>query len=500
MISSGGTGRYISDHKIPFTPIEKVTKNPEAFAGRMKTLSFQVASALLYRREEEADIIQAKELGIEPIDLVICNCYPFGEVVKKGGEWAELIENIDIGGPTMIRAAAKNHRDVAIITNPSQYGELIALLKENQGQTYYEFRKKLAVEAFRSSAAYEMMIASELEQRTEFTGPKTFSLAPSYTKELRYGENPHQAAWVYADPTDPSGEKGLAQVTPLQGKALSYNNLLDADAAWRSARDLLTLTNGDKYSSVVTIIKHLNPCGAALSTSPSSALEMAWNGDPISSFGSIICFSEEVDEASALWLKDKFVEVILAPSFSKEALELFSKKKNLRLIPMTFNDPTKVKEYMVRSISGGWVVQNEDNYIDNEFKTVTKKKMDESLKELTTFGVLVCKHLKSNAIALVGENKSGRFLMGAGMGNPNRLISLDQAVDKAHENGHNNLENAILISDAFFPFSDNIELANKAGIKNIIQPGGSIRDEDVIAACDKYEMTMTFTGHRHFRH
>jgi phosphoribosylaminoimidazolecarboxamide formyltransferase/IMP cyclohydrolase len=496
IVSSGGTAKFINDLGIDVTPIEKVTGNPEAFAGRMKTLSFQVSSALLFRRDSENDLKEAKELNIEPIDLVVCNLYPFEKVARENADFDVLIENIDIGGPTMVRASAKNFKHVTVSTNPEQYDELIKELSNNKGSTSLELRKKFSLKAYQHTASYDSLIASELEcQFGEEV--KTIGLSPEKARELRYGENPHQKAWVYEHPT----KSGLAGVIPSQGKALSYNNLLDADAAWRSSSDLLKLikTSNLKYKSAVTIIKHSNPCGAAISSGPLKALEMAWSGDPISSFGSIICFTDEVDFESASWLSDKFVEVILAPSFSAEAKEKFAKKKNLRLLEIAPMEGD-YENYMVKAISGGWVVQTEDNGLDREFITATDKKLNDDQMNLANFGTMVAKHLRSNAIALVKEADEGLLLIGGGMGNPNRLISLDQAVNKANENGHKDLTEAILISDAFFPFRDNIDLANKSDIKYIVQPGGSIRDKEVVEACNEHGMAMVFTGRRHFRH
>jgi phosphoribosylaminoimidazolecarboxamide formyltransferase / IMP cyclohydrolase len=327
-------------------------------------------------------------------------------------------------------------------------------------------------------------------------------LSPSKARELRYGENPHQNAWVYEDLMSPLAT-GLAQVIPSQGKPLSYNNILDADAAFRAASDILRFSlessNNTNFKSGVVIIKHSNPCGAALSLNSLLALKLAWACDPVSSFGSIICFTDEVDESSANWLKDKFVEVILAPSFSIEAEKVLSEKKNLRVMAFPPN-PNDYLGPMVRSVSGGYVVQSEDNGPDVEFKQMGKVEFPKEKYPLVKFGSVLVKHLKSNAIALVGENKEGFYLVGAGMGNPNRLVSIEQAVKKAQETGHHQLDNSVLVSDAFFPFRDNIDLAFDFGIKFIVEPGGSIKDKEVIQACDELGVAIGFTGRRHFRH
>ncbi len=487
IISSGGTGKFLQENGIAFTPIEKVTGNPEAFGGRMKTLSFQVGSALLFRRDDKGDVAQAQTLGIRPIDLVVCNLYPFEETAKKGAGWDELIENIDIGGPTLIRAAAKNYRHVAVATDPSHYALVSA------GQTDLSVREELAMEAFRHTARYDGMVAAKMEEKRG-AEPRTAVLSPAGAKMLRYGENPHQKSWVYADPFNP----GLAGAEPLQGKELSYNNLLDADAAWRCCGDLAALRI-EGAECAVAIIKHLSPCGVAAAKTPLEALEMAWAGDPVSSFGGILAFNREVGEDIALWLKDKFVEVIIAPSFSEDAKKQFAAKKNLRLLTVPPYDGS-YKPPVVRSISGGWLVQQEDTGADHDLKPATSAGFPAAKSDLARFGIMACKHLKSNAIGLFRQDAKGLSMVGAGMGNPNRLVSMKQAVEKAHENGHKDLSDVVLVSDAFFPFSDNIDIARAAGIRFIVQPGGSVNDNQVIGACEDGRIAMVFTGRRHFRH
>lgn len=493
IISSGGTGKFLQDHNIPYTPIEKVTGNPESFGGRMKTISFQVASALLFRRENENDIKQAADLGITPIDLVVCNLYPFEEVAKRDHTWDELVENIDIGGPTMIRAAAKNYKSVGVVTNPAQYEMVIRELNETKGQLRLEVLQSLSLEAFRHTAAYDSMVAAKMEEEWN-ADLKTITLAPKGATTLRYGENPHQKSWVYIDPF----HAGLAGATPLQGKELSYNNLLDADAAWRCCGDIASLQLKE-FPAAVSIIKHLSPCGVALAKTPLAALEQAWAGDTVSSFGGILCFNQEVGGDVAAWLSDRFVEVIVAPAYSAEALAAFGKKKNLRLIQLPSYDGS-YRPAVVRSISGGWLVQQEDTGVDGEFKSVTGNAFPAEKTNLAKFGVMASKHLKSNAIGIFTATDKGYSMIGAGMGNPNRLISIQQAFEKTQENGHKDLSEAVLVSDAFFPFSDNIDIAAKAKIRYIVQPGGSVKDADVIQACNDAGISMTFTGRRHFRH
>ncbi len=492
IISSGGTRKFIEGLGIPVTAVESITGNPEAFDGRMKTLSFQISSALLYRRSHEGDIKQAEELGIKPIDLVVCNLYPFKKAAENNSDWDVLIENIDIGGPTMIRAAAKNFEYVCTMTNPDQYGAFIEEINKDKNISF-ESRKVFALEAFRHTAEYDSMITKTFFEKSSLETPMLhIDLTEGQT--LRYGENPHQSAKVIAEKS-----QSLASTTPIQGKELSFNNLMDADAAWRCALDLEVVKEETGHKASCVIIKHANPCGAALASDSLTALEKAWSGDPISAFGSIIAFGQEVSLNEAEWLSDKFVEVILAPSFSKDALEKFSKKKNLRLLELPIITE-HMNEPMVRKICGGYLVQDEDTLLEREFQPMTEKSFTAEDERLRTFGVVVTKHLKSNAISLVSNVDNTCMLIGAGMGNPNRLVSTKQAVEKAKENGFSDLSQTVLVSDAFFPFRDNIDLANEHGISKVIQPGGSIRDDEVIAACNEHGIAMTFTGKRHFRH
>ena len=493
IISSGGTLKYLADHNIPATPIEQVTGNPESFGGRMKTISFQVASGILYRRDHEGDVKQAQELGIKPIDLVVCNLYPFEQVAKTNPAFEDLIENIDIGGPTLIRAAAKNHAHVAVVTDPVQYDAVLFDLQSLQGCLSEKLRQNLCLDAFRHTARYDGLIAAKLEDVWD-APEKSVVIMPQGAKTLRYGENPHQTSRVHADPF----HMGIAGTQPLQGKELSYNNLLDADAAWRSCGDVATVAT-DSFPAVVSIIKHLSPCGLAAAETPLKALEMAWAGDPVSSFGGILCFNKMVDGDIADWLSDKFVEVIVAPGFTPSALEKFAAKPNLRLLALPNYDGKDTRP-MVRSISGGYVVQQEDTGADADFSPVTANPFPPARNTLARFGVMACKHLKSNAIGLFMETGDGLSMIGAGMGNPNRLVSMKQALEKAAENGHTDLSDALLVSDAFFPFSDNIQIAGAAGIRYIVQPGGSVKDKDVIKACEEQDIAMAFTGRRHFRH
>lgn len=492
IVSSGGTRKHLEDKGFVVTPIEEVTGNPEAFGGRMKTLSFQVSSGILFRRDHQDDLKQADSLGIKAIDIVVCNLYPFAKVKESGGTWDELIENIDIGGPTLIRAAAKNYCDVWTLTKPEDYDRFIEKFQDNADSL--NIRKDFARIAFSHTAAYDSLIAETFDE--EIMGEaKSVHIDLTKAREVRYGENPHQKGWVY-------GDKSLATITPLHGKELSYNNYLDADAAWRCLSDLneFCLQSSEHVESfAVTVIKHSNPCGVSIDPCGIDALVNAWSGDPISAFGSIITCNKEIDKEMAHFLSERFVEVVMAPSFSNDALTLLKQKKNIRLITLEVSKLNR-SELMVRTINGGFLVQQEDSFELCDFINMTKEvsAINED-KELGHFGVLVGKHLKSNAIALVKPTTNGFKLIGAGMGNPNRLVSLEQAVAKACENGES-LDEAILTSDAFFPFRDNIDLAHKSGIRKIVQPGGSIKDQEVIDACLEHKIQMYFTNKRHFRH
>jgi phosphoribosylaminoimidazolecarboxamide formyltransferase/IMP cyclohydrolase len=477
IISSGGTRKYLENIGIQSTPIEEVTGNPEAFGGRMKTLSFNISSSLLYRRGHNEDEKTCLELGIKPIDLVICNLYPFESVAKNFENLDELIENIDIGGPTMLRAAAKNFSSVVCLSSIKDYEWVLKELKDNSCSLEFDSRKKLAARTFSLTSRYEQDISSTLD---------SLLLDNKDKLPLRYGENPHQQAFFEGD---------INLWKTIQGKELSYNNILDSDA---SIRCLADLDNSFSKKSCCVIVKHSNPCGASVSNSQLESIKEAWSCDPISSFGSIITFNEELQEETAVWLSSKFVEVIIAPSFSEKAIAEFSKKKNLRLVALP-NNISELSSKTSRSVIGGNLVQEEDSKFFKNLECPTESKLD-TASDVLLFGAIVTKHFRSNAISLVSEVDNSLKIIGAGMGNPNRLISTEQAIAKARENGFNDFSNCVLISDAFFPFRDNIDLANKAGISCILQPGGSIKDNEVISACNEHGISMGFTGLRHFRH
>ena len=482
LISTGGTAKVLSENNIPFIPIEQITGNPEAFGGRMKTISFQVGSALLFRRDHESDLAQAQKLGIKPIDLVICNLYPFEKAAKENKPLPDLIENIDIGGPTMLRAAAKNYQFVTSLISPDDYPVIEKELSLT-GAVSLESRERLALRVFTQMASYDLSIAIELSHNLK--GGKT----------LRYGENPHQSATLLEiDNTD--NKKNLARGKVLQGKEISYNNFLDADQAYKCASELSAYSNGD---SVCVIVKHGIPCGVAQHSKQLTALEMAWEADSISAFGGILCFNQEVNEAVALWLKEKFVEVVIAPSFSEEAKKVFSVKKNVRLLEANLKTPQD-QEWTIRSINGGILCQDEDQGISSNFKNVTKVQFPEEKHSLLKFGLVVTKYLKSNCIGIFSQKNGGFSVITSGVGQPNRLDCITLLIAARLKEKNENLIEAILVSDAFFPFRDSIDAAQKLGINFIAQPGGSIHDPEVIQACDEHGMAMVMTGKRHFRH
>jgi phosphoribosylaminoimidazolecarboxamide formyltransferase/IMP cyclohydrolase len=500
IISTGGTQKFIEDLGIPVTCISNITGNPEAFGGRMKSISFPVTSGLLYRRYNSTDLEEARELKIEAIDLVVCNLYPFDQYAGKNSEEDILIENIDIGGPLMLRASAKNYESVTVLSDVSDYEKFISSFNENKGAVSFKMRRELAIKTFTRVAQYDCLIAEELSNRfledyQEGDLP-WLSITPKET--LRYGENPHQWAKIFKLKNTKS-KNNLVDAEVLQGKELSYNNWGDSDAAWRVMSDITNISPG---KNIVAVIKHANPCGLAVASSMIDALEEAWNGDSISSFGGVLAFSHAVDLECAKFLSERFIEVVIAPDFSAEALSVFKKKKNVRLLKV----PVRAKiesEFIVKSISGGLLMQNEDesNGVSEPLKLVTKTDISADAKELVDFGILACKHLKSNGIALVYKTDNGRLtLAGTGMGQPNRLDSLKLLAKIRAEQKGLSLDKMVLISDAFFPFADSVEVCNEVGIRAIVQPGGSIRDDEVIEACNRFGIAMMTTGVRHFRH
>jgi len=498
MISTGGTKSFIESLGVQVTSVESLTGYPSILGGRVKTLHPKIFGGILSRRENQGDVSQLTEYDIPDIDLVVVDLYPFESTVASGASEQEIIEKIDIGGISLIRAAAKNFKDVVIVPSQNEYQPLLDRLNEKNGETSLEDRKWFAGKAFAVSSHYDAAIFSYFNREETENPSERISL--NNGQVLRYGENPHQKATFYKFNNVPS-EETLANAQVLQGKALSYNNMLDADAAWKAAGDAYHSVSHIQNKVAVSVIKHLNPCGLAVTGNILESLDLAWAGDPISAFGSIICFTETVTKDVAEWFGKKFVEIIIAPEFTEEALEVFGKKKNLRLLVTPVKSEI-TNEKLYRSVSGGMLVQDEDEGMDSQFEKVTEKEFGSEKVNLAKFGVTACKHLKSNAIAIVSKKENGAFwLTGAGMGQPNRLDSLRHlTMPRFNMKEGVNLENSVLISDAFFPFRDSIEAANEYGVKYIVEPGGSIRDQEVIDACNEFGIAMVFTGRRHFKH
>jgi phosphoribosylaminoimidazolecarboxamide formyltransferase/IMP cyclohydrolase len=496
VFSTGGTQQFIESLGVRVESVESLTGYPSILGGRVKTLHPKVFGGILSRRENEGDRQQLNDYQIPEIDLVIVDLYPFEATVASGASEQEIIEKIDIGGISLIRAAAKNHTDVLIVASQKEYLPLLELLNLHGGISSPDDRRWFAQRAFGVSSHYDAAIFSWFNKNG--SNQQRISLNDGQT--LRYGENPHQKATFFAFSNSES-PVSLSNAKVLQGKELSYNNMLDADAAWKSASEAFHAVTSIKDKVAVSVVKHLNPCGLAVAGSVSEALELAWAGDPVSAFGGIVCFTSEVNWEIASWFEKKFIEIMIAPGFSKEALDVLSKKKNLRLL-VTPVRPEDSGEKVIRSISGGLLMQDEDEGSDTEFVNVTTSEFDQKKLDLAKFGVIACKHLKSNAIALVTQNSDGSlWLTGAGMGQPNRLDSLRWlSVPRFAQKEGLNIQEAVLISDAFFPFRDSVEAANDFGVRYIVQPGGSIRDKEVIDACNEFGIAMVFTNRRHFRH
>lgn len=491
VISTGGTVEYLKNLGINVTSIQSVTGNPEAFGGRMKSISFQVSSALLFRRNHEQDLREAKELNIRPIDLVICNLYPFKEVAAKENVTRdELIENIDIGGPGMIRAAAKNMAWVTVVTTPSDYSKLGEAMES--GGIDEALRAELAVKAFSLTAQYDLAIATKLSAEMGMNFPDVFS---HETRSLRYGENPHQKAKLFITQNQ-KGTTSLAEAPILQGKEISFNNYLDSDQAYKCVSELRH-EFPDLYHSV--IVKHGLPCGVASSSDQLKSLQRAWDCDSTSAFGGIISFSHRVEKESAEWLSQNFIEVVIAPEFSQEALEAFSMKKNVRLVQAPLKEANS-SEWTVRSINGGILWQEEDEKLNTNAKYPTERKFSTDKSNVMKFGLIVTKYLKSNCLMLADYRDGAYSILSSGVGQPNRLECLSLLMGPRLKAKNLSPEGAVLISDAFFPFRDSIEEAHKWGIQYIVQPGGSIKDIEVIKACDELNIAMALTGERHFRH
>jgi phosphoribosylaminoimidazolecarboxamide formyltransferase/IMP cyclohydrolase len=494
LISTGGTRTALAGAGLPVRDITEVTGFPEILDGRVKTLHPRVHAGILAIRDNPQHQATLQQHNIDTIDLVVCNLYPFEATVSKAGAThEEIIENIDVGGPSMIRAAAKNYHDVGIVVDPSQYPAILAELRTNGGALTLETRERLAAAAFARTAAYDRAISRYFANRLEPSAlPAVLDLHVERKQTLRYGENPHQKAAFYVEPNYP--HTGVATAEVLHGKELSYNNLLDLDSALNLVREF--------NDPAAIVIKHNNPCGAAIATTLEEAFRKAYEGDPLSAFGGILGFNREVDEATATQITEpnRFVECVIAPGYSPAAFQLLttrpSWKKNVRLLrcgPLTTLGVPARLDY--RAIGGGLLVEEVDTGGSSELAAahvVTNRQPTEQELADLRFAWVVCKHVKSNGIVLV---KSG-MVVGVGAGQMSRVDSVHLAVRKAGER----VRGAVLASDAFFPFRDNVDEAAKAGVTAIVQPGGSVRDADSIAACDEKGLAMIFTGVRHFRH
>ena len=497
LVSTGGTAKALRDAGLDVRDISDLTGFPEMMDGRVKTLHPKVHGGLLAVRDDAEHAAAMQAHGIGAIDLVVVNLYPFAQTVARGAGRDEIIENIDIGGPSMVRSAAKNHAYVAIVTDPADYGELIAALDESGGMTSLPLRKRLAAKAFAATAQYDSMIASWFafaDQGERF--PETLPIVMRRGEELRYGENPHQQAALYL----PSGphSRGIAQARQVQGKELSYNNYNDADAA------LELVTEFRDAGPACVIVKHANPCGVAVGQSLVEAYEAAFACDTVSAFGGIIAVNLPLDAASAEAMTRIFTEVVIAPDADEAAREIFARKKNLRLLLTgELADPAR-PGLTLKSIAGGYLVQSRDNgrVGEDQLRVVTKRAPTGQELADCRFAWTVAKHVKSNAIVYA----KGGSTAGIGAGQMNRLesarIAAWKAKDAAEKAGwaEPRTIGSAVASDAFFPFADGLLAAAEAGATSVIQPGGSIRDEEVIAAADEAGLAMVFTGMRHFRH
>ena len=488
LVSTGGTARTLREAGLTVRDISDLTGFPEMLDGRVKTLHPKVHGGLLFIRDNPEHRAAVDEHAIEPIDMVVVNLYAFEKTAQKPGvEFHEIVENIDIGGPSMLRSAAKNFADVAVVTSPQDYAALTAELEQNDGALTHATRWRLARQAFATTAAYDSAIASTLEQMPDAGDsatagtdkfPTTLRLQFRKTMPLRYGENPHQGAALYAD----SINLGVAAAEQLQGKELSFNNLVDLDACWDLAQEF--------PGPAVAIIKHTNPCGAATAATVAEAYQKALAADPISAFGGVIGTNRDIDAAAAAEIAKLFVEAIAAPAFTEEARQIFAAKKNLRLVVVKPAHTARV----LKQISGGVLLQDADtgHITEAELEAVTQRKPSPQEVASLLFAWRVCKHVKSNAIVYARDGQT----LGVGAGQMSRVDAARFGAMKAVLP----LDNCVAASDAFFPFPDGLEAVAAAGATAVIQPGGSVRDAEVIAAADRLNVAMVFTKMRHFRH
>jgi len=485
IISTGGTKKALEDGRVPVLPVADVTGSPEILGGRVKTLHPAIHGGILADREQASHLVQLNEHGITPIDLVVVNLYPFRETVASGASFEQVVEMIDIGGPSMVRGAAKNHKGVVVVVDPGDYTQVLAALEQNDREVPDKLRRSLAIKAFRHTQWYDAAIARWLEEQTgdgdtTFLRHATIDLEKEF--EPRYGENPHQEAAVYST----NGAGGIfGGFSQLQGKELSYNNLLDADAARRIVAPF--------ESSAVAIVKHNNPCGVGRGSSLAEAYERALACDPVSAFGSVVAANQVVDEAMADAMAKLFVEVVIAPGFDDAAQARFARKPNLRLVEAPAIElGSAAVEY--RSIDGGFLLQSVDGGVvdTHEWNCPTERQPTESERRALEFSWNIVRFVKSNAILLSSEDQT----VGIGAGQMSRVDSCKLALSKAELS----TQGAVAASDAFFPFRDGLDVLAAAGVTAVIQPGGSKRDDEVVEAANEHGMAMVFTGKRHFRH
>ena len=483
IISTGGTNKALQEAGVPVIGVSDVTGFPEILDGRVKTLNPLIHGGLLAKFDDSSHMAQMEEHKIDPIQIVCVNLYPFQQTIEKPDVTVEdAIENIDIGGPTMLRSAAKNHQYVAVVVDPTDYEKVIGDIKET-GEVTFETKRALAAKVFRHTAAYDSIIAGYMTELVGLETPEKLTVTYELKQPLRYGENPHQKAAFYSKPL---GSKfSIAYATQLHGKELSYNNIHDADAALQMVKEF--------SEPAAVAVKHMNPCGIGSGNDIFTAFEKAFEADPVSIFGGIIALNREVDQKVAEKLHEIFLEIVIAPSFTEEALTVLTAKKNLRLLTIPF-DQQGTKEMTLTSVEGGLLTQDQDLHSleDANVTVPTDRQPTDEEWEALKFGWKVVKHVKSNAIVVNDQNMT----LGIGAGQMNRVGSAKIALEQAGEKA----KGAALASDAFFPMDDTVEAAAKAGITAIIQPGGSIKDADSIKKANEYGITMVFTGIRHFKH
>ncbi|GIM45464.1 bifunctional purine biosynthesis protein PurH [Collibacillus ludicampi] len=488
IVSTGGTAKLLKENGIPVTGISDITGFPEIMDGRVKTLHPNIHGGLLAIRSNESHMRAIQELGIQPIDYVIVNLYPFQATIEKPDVTLEdAIENIDIGGPSMLRAAAKNYQDVLVVVDAADYPAVIEHLEQGKPFTREE-RLAFAAKVFRHTAAYDALVSQYLTKQTGVEYPERITLTYEKAQDLRYGENPHQSAAFYREPS--AGKHTIAGARQLHGKELSYNNINDANAALAIVQEFA--------EPAVVAVKHTNPCGVGIAGTIFDAYMKAYEADPVSIFGGIVALNRPVDKATAQKMAEIFLEIIIAPSFDADALDILTQKKNLRLLEVSQEPsggiPALGEPKTLLKVNGGLLIQDVDTQTlqPADLKVVTKRQpTDEEMKQLL-FAWTVVKHVKSNAIVLAKDNCT----VGVGAGQMNRVGAAKIAIEQAGERA----KGAVLASDAFFPMSDTVEAAASAGITAIIQPGGSIKDADSIAAADEAGIAMVFTGIRHFKH